>query len=359
VLCEYLASHGYVVVNSGYQSEGAVFLNVDWDLDRSFRDMDFLVRIMQQQPNVDASRVGAAGHSYGAQAVICWKAQPNSVVDAVVSLDSTVENVPPDDVGFGKLWERLACSRNFSVPLLLFASSQNRPHFSNWDRLRYAARFEATVEHLEHDDYITHGAISGDLLPGRRFLPEKQRLVRTSYDLVCRHTLRFFDAHLKGDAEAQAFLQDSADGCGSRLGPLTLRYREPAAVAPSARQLIQHVVEQGPEEALGVVARFESELDERSFYDMAYGLQDWGNRQEILALLTLCAQVAPASWTVFQELCRDLARSGDRQGAVAAYCQALELTAPDQEVSSETKERLKNQLLQTVGRGKTGHLSFP
>jgi hypothetical protein len=46
VLFEYLASHGYVVVNSAFQSAGAAYLNIDWDLERSVKDLDFLVNML-------------------------------------------------------------------------------------------------------------------------------------------------------------------------------------------------------------------------------------------------------------------------------------------------------------------------
>ncbi len=66
VFYEYLASHGYVVVAAPYQAENAAYLNIDWDLDRSIKDMDFLVRYAKARPGFDLGAIGAIGHSYGA-----------------------------------------------------------------------------------------------------------------------------------------------------------------------------------------------------------------------------------------------------------------------------------------------------
>jgi len=57
---------------------------------------------------------GGDGHSYGAQAVLAWRARPNSALDAVVFLDSTVEYGPlADAVSFKAALER---NRNASAP---------------------------------------------------------------------------------------------------------------------------------------------------------------------------------------------------------------------------------------------------
>ncbi len=66
VLFEYLASHGYLVVSSAYSQASATTMNIDWDLKRSFRDMEFLARYACGLPNADANRLAAMGHSYGA-----------------------------------------------------------------------------------------------------------------------------------------------------------------------------------------------------------------------------------------------------------------------------------------------------
>src|ERR1035437_3000994 len=97
VACEYLASHGYVVLSSAYQAADSSRLNIDGDLATSFDDLNFLLRYAATLPFADLSRISAMGHSYGAQAMLAWRARPDSAVDAVVFLDSNVEYRPLDD----------------------------------------------------------------------------------------------------------------------------------------------------------------------------------------------------------------------------------------------------------------------
>src|ERR1039457_3336486 len=88
VACEFLASHGYVVLSSAYQAADSSMLNIDGDLATSLEDLGFLLRYASTLSFADVSKVAAMGHSYGAQAMLAWRAGANSPVDAVVVLDS-------------------------------------------------------------------------------------------------------------------------------------------------------------------------------------------------------------------------------------------------------------------------------
>jgi dienelactone hydrolase len=161
VACEYLASHGYVVLSSAYQAADSSSLNIDGDLAISLDDLQFMLRYAATLPFADASRVAAMGHSYGAQAMLAWRARPNSVLDAVVFLESTVEYRPLDEsASFKAALER---NRNSVVPVLMFADSRRRPHFEVFDAyLTFAARHEVTIDGMEHNDFVSQGEIRKD-----------------------------------------------------------------------------------------------------------------------------------------------------------------------------------------------------
>src|ERR1017187_1673234 len=134
VVYEYLASHGYVVLSSAYQAADSSTLNIDGDLATSQEDLNFLLRYAATLPFADLSKVAAMGHSYGAQAVLSWRARPNSALDAVVFLDSTVEYRPLDEAASFKA--SLDRNRNSTVPVLMFADSRRQPHFEVFDPYR-------------------------------------------------------------------------------------------------------------------------------------------------------------------------------------------------------------------------------
>ena len=213
VLYEYLASHGHIVVVAPYQSENAAYMNIDWDLDRSIKDMDFLVRHVKARPGFDLGLIGAIGHSYGAQAVMAWRAEQNSSVHAVVSLDSTVEYGTPGDPVLEPLKAHFKNAERLAGPILLYASKDSKPDFlGHWGHLKYTRLYTAAVPDLDHNDFLTQGAARFAFLPGRNTPEEKATAIRAAYDRVCVHTRKFFDAYLKGDRETEQELNRAARG---------------------------------------------------------------------------------------------------------------------------------------------------
>jgi acetyl esterase/lipase len=346
VLFELLASNGYVVISSAYQKADASIMNIDWDLARSFRDMEFLVRYAHELPFADVERLAAMGHSYGAQAVLAWSGVPHSALRSVVSIDSTVENVPADYPGFARLRSHFQDNKlNFHAPALRFASKDNRPKFETLDPyLKFAPRYEATVGSLEHNDYLAHGAIRPALLVGQSPDVAKGRALRLSYDRVCEHILNFLDATLKQRPEAQAFLQRSLRGEGLD-DQFQLKFRSPRPAPPTARQLTQLLWKSGPEKAADLLR---SCRDDVNIADTLGGarlvLIDFDDTvkandqqlKEALTLFKLAADIFPKSHLVQSYLGKTCEVSGDRQGAIAAYRKGMELVSA--EVTDE-KER--------------------
>jgi tetratricopeptide (TPR) repeat protein len=335
VMFEYLASHGYVVLSSAYPSATATEMNIDWDLTRSFRDMEFLSRYACGLPYADADRLAAMGHSFGGQAVLAWRAEPASSVRAVVSIDSTVENVGIDSPGFAKLKTHLQDNkRNLRAPTLRFASRENEPKFATLEPyLKFAPRYEATVASLEHNDYLTHGAIRPALMPDKWADAKKARAVRVSYDRVCEHVLRFLDATLKQRAEAREFLQRSLRGEGLDE-EFRLQFRHPAPAPPTARQLALLVRQHGVGKAADLLrsCRDDVEVGGDGIGGAGKILVDEGRVKEALALFTRAAEIFPKSMAIQSGLGNVLALTGDRKGAIAAYRRGMEL------IPGETKD---------------------
>jgi dienelactone hydrolase len=209
-LFEFLASHGYVVLSSSFQSPYHEFLtNNTTDASTAIRDLQMLVRYATTLPFTDAARVGAVGHSMGAQVMLEWIGEPDTPVDAFVSLDSTLEYTPRNFAGHKQLRDRLERMFRPRVPALLFARAADRPNFRTYDKyLSHAPRYEASVRFLKHDDFTVHGVISRDA-----------KTVRSAYDAVRRMILHFADCRLKQINAACNALKSS--------GPIAVNYKPP------------------------------------------------------------------------------------------------------------------------------------
>lgn len=218
VLFEYLASHGYIVVSSAFQSPSPkIISNHIGGIERSGPDLDFIHKQAQRWLNADQTKLAAMGHSAGAQAILQWIGSPNCPARAFVSLDTTMEY---DELAKYHRHLRNAIARLTPprIPVLLFARANPKPSFSAFERyLRHAPRYEAVAADLRHDDFLTHGFL-GRLLTHA----SNAEAVRTSYEEVCHSIRLFLDAAFKGGPSG-AFGPNTIDS-NSRV---YVRYKPP------------------------------------------------------------------------------------------------------------------------------------
>lgn len=204
VLFEFLASHGYVVVSSAYQSSIVDAGNNFGGSQQSIRDMQFLLNEMSRFPLADFRKSAGIGHSAGAQILLEWIGNVDCPLTAVVSLDTTLEYTPERFDGHRQLRKRFASLTPPRIPVLLFASAERNPNFGTFDQyLQSAGRYEASIRGLRHDDYITHG-LMGAVIADRE-------AVRKGYEEMCKTILAFLDAYLKSDDGAMGALTRKTD----------------------------------------------------------------------------------------------------------------------------------------------------
>jgi len=219
VLFEYLASFGYIVVSSAFQSpdSNTVSNNVG-GIERSGADLTFIARQALKWPNADPEKVAAIGHSAGAQYVLQWIGAPPCPASAIVDLDSTMEY--DELLRFHK--RTLAAMEKLvppKVPVLLLARTTPKPKFSAFDNyLRFATRYEGEAAHLEHDDFLSHGFLGRALMGSTG-----AERVRRSYEEVCRAVKAFLDSKLGDSPSGNSFPPPH-----SPASPVSVRYRPEA-----------------------------------------------------------------------------------------------------------------------------------
>ena len=88
-LCEYLASHGYLVISSPSRgSETRWFVKEEKEMETQARDLEFLIAEALKYPVADASKMAAMGFSFGGLAGVLAQMR-NDRIKALVSLDGT------------------------------------------------------------------------------------------------------------------------------------------------------------------------------------------------------------------------------------------------------------------------------
>jgi hypothetical protein len=338
VLFELLASHGYVVLSSAYPSPDAESVRIGSDLHCSFRDMEFLARFARELPFVDADRLGAMRHSWGAIAVLHWAALPQSSLRAFVTLDSGFEYVSVEDCGAEPLVYHMRTNKgNIRAAALRVASAERKANFDLLEpHLRYAPRYEATVAGLTHNDYLTQGAIRPALMPEK--WPDAKQARRTSYDRICRHILYFFDATLKQQAAAREALQRSARGEGLDDG-FKVRFKPADPIPLPTRQLAVYLKHHGVEKTAELLRTVPEQPIHRLVGAASVLIED-GDPKAALPALMFVAKEYPKVTIIQIKLGQAFGLIGDRQAALAAYRKAGELL-PDDETVGNAREAWK------------------
>src|SRR5262245_41320014 len=315
VLCEFLASHGYVVFGSAFQEPSGASFNVD-GRHTSARDMQFLIGYAKQLPNVDWNHVGVIGHSAGAHATLMYRAQADCLADAVVSLDTTQDYYSAADLRWEELCTTVGKNRkNMTGPLLMVAN----PHayFQLADSLALAPRFYLNFKDLDHNNLGSQSSMTGKLRPRLRFptaagadggppnaeeVKERTRLtaVKSAYESLCTYILHFLDAELKGDAAGKEFVathyhNTPLAGAAPHVEYLppgvtgAEPYAEDCSQPPTPRQVRGFLRKHGSAKTVALFRRFQKDSPTQPIYHQIFGwalvsdLLDQGKTHDAIA----------------------------------------------------------------------------
>ncbi|MBK7869867.1 MAG: alpha/beta hydrolase [Saprospiraceae bacterium] len=174
-LCEFLASHGYIVAATTSHGISRTQMTTDiTDLETQAKDIELVInRLLESDFNIN--KIGLLGHSWGGMAAILV-ASRNINVSAVASLDGSEE-----------VWQDLLFNAphfevtNFQTPYLRLSRQES---FGFFPTLEYADKvfIKFPEDDIQHFDFV-----SGITLDA-----SKERF----YNVVCNIVLDFFDAYL-------------------------------------------------------------------------------------------------------------------------------------------------------------------
>ena len=218
-LCEYLASHGYVVVAS--PSVGAATRDMTDNLDginAQARDISLLITYAKSLPDTDLSEVAVLSWSWGGISSLFASAR-DPRIDALVEMDGSMRYYP----GLVKRAGDIHPER-MTIPLLCFTRNVSFEDLEN-DGVPPADKVGPNVLNAWiHGDLLTVNMLG---MPHAEFSSMFQRResaqrfaenqvadygredANTSYAWVALYTLNFLDAYLKHEAGAKAFLKQT------------------------------------------------------------------------------------------------------------------------------------------------------
>lgn len=348
-LCEYLASHGYLVIASPNMGIATRDMTIDLvGINTQAADISFLIGYAQTLPDSDMSAVAVAGHSWGGISNV-FAASRDSRIDALVALDGSLRYYPSLVKQAGDVHPE-----QMTIPMLYFAQG----YFSAEDQDRILADSQRNGPNVlnawTHGDLISvhmlglaHAEFSAKWQRSENFWKDYPWLVPADYGRddgiagyawMARYALQFLNAYLKHDAAAMAFLKKTPAENGAPKHLMTVNYRAAEGTPASFDGFRAEIGRQGFEHAADILEAFRKDkpdfkLDEGAVVFWADELINGNHLPEAIVLLKLNVQMYPDSGGTYVNLGDAYALSGQKQLAIESYKRSLEKKPFDADVT--------------------------
>jgi len=219
VLCEFLASHGFIVVtvpDLGPSSlKSKMLVNDAASFEAQEDDLEFAVAQAMRIASADSSEIAAAGHSMGAIYALLL-AMRDDRVGAVVGLDgSSMTTIPRYYFKFQEAF--YFDPTRLRAPLLSLYRNDDNPAvtMSVIDQLRYSDRYLMAVPKVIHTDFNSFPLLTVNV-PASKLDPyaSKHRDQQTAvfgHIFIANSVLDFLEGTLVGHRDRSTAFSDAAN----------------------------------------------------------------------------------------------------------------------------------------------------
>jgi len=339
ILCEYLASQGYIVATSPSMGMTSRLMSTDVrGGETQGRDLEYILAFMRDQPFVDREKLGVTAFSFGGIGGSLVQMR-NSRVQAVLSLDSVI--------GYERLNPLIKQSPYFdivraNVPYMHLMPQEGTGFDLKFlESLKYAQTYVLRFKGLAHFDFSSLGVIANHVFSAP---PDQMERIELGQEIICRYALNFFDAYLKSDPQSLAFLQRKPDDNGIPAGFVVLASSKPPLKAiPTAEQLANMIATNGTWNAIEILRDVKKSdpnsdlLQERALNSLGYRLIFIGKLSEAIEVFKLNVDMYPQSFNVYDSLAEAYMIDGEKQLAIKNYERSLELNPNNTNATEKLK----------------------
>jgi dienelactone hydrolase len=346
-LCEYLASHGYVVIASPDMGAHTRAMTQDLEgINAQARDISFLIGFAQTLPDVDPSQIAVAGFSWGGISNFFAAAQ-DSRITALVALDGSARYYP-------KLIaeSKFVYPQNMSLPLLFFTQGdisledidQYKLDISGnvLNQMKHSDVYIVHMRELRHGDFSSLFQRSPQYWKGQSANEFSPQETSASYSWMAQYFLHFLNAYLKHGVGWMACLKNSPAKDGVPPHLLTVDFRQAKGFPPTIEGLAAELNKRGFSHATEVYAEAKKQdpdmkIDNDALNSWGYALMQQSHLPEAIEIFKLNIELHPDSSHIHVSLGEAYEKSGQKDLAISNYKKALEIN-PD---NKDAAERLK------------------
>lgn len=350
-LCEYLASHGYIVISSPSRGTETRWFGANHakEMETQARDVELLVKEAWNYPEADLDRMGVMGFSFGGLSNTLAQMR-NSNIKVVVSLDGTERyraallqespffNFEKMDVPYLHMAQK-------EIPEIVLREDGIDPvlntRFELYDSITKSEAYSLRFNHLTHSYFSTLGVLFEQRDPRQdKSDPE----IMESYKWVAVYSKRFLDAYLKDDPGGLIFMENSPAENGvpeglihqqSKRGEIPdfsfLDFNELAAAQSyeNLDQLYESSIEKNPD--LMLPEGFLNTLGLQLVFDP-------NTSEQGINVLLLGTKKYPNSANLFDSLAEGYLFVGNEKKALENFQKSLELNPQNQNAIARLKE---------------------
>ena len=340
ILCEYLASHGFVVLSVPFYNDIGNYFGYYESWDAAIRDVQFAINRIAGKENVDLKKIGIIGASHGGNiAPTLQILNPN--VKCVVSLDGMEKwnsyNNFLDKTMYGRVDKK-----KINTPYLIFQDeSQVNVDSFYIKNATYANKTIIEGLGLSHGffsclSYVMYEAIAPSTYVGNSDISNEHPVQKM--EIIGDYVLNFMNAHLKSIPIPENTLENNAIA-----DSLKIRHINALPIPPSQKDLEELLIAEGIEGLSVIIDQFSSDISERHVENLWIDLYKEKNEmaEELFSFLK---KTFPRYSSPFYLLAYYNHQSGDLESAKVNYQKFLELVDDDPYISANYRNSMKEHL---------------
>jgi tetratricopeptide (TPR) repeat protein len=353
-LCEYLASHGYIVLAS--PDMGATTRGMTADIpgiEAQAGDISFLISYARTLPDTDSSEIAVAGFSWGGISNLFAAARDNRI-EALVALDGSMRYyaglikqsgyVHPDQMNIPLLYcAQGEITLEDQAKYFTNKDSEGPNALNQWTHGDLIAVHDLALVHVEHSSMYQRNEDVWKNFAEQEKGDYGREFGMPGYAWDARYVLRFLDAYLKHQPEALAWLKKSPAENGAPPHLLTATFR-PASGPPATLESLRiEAGKQGFDKTSDLYAAMHKE--DSTFKPADTDLQSWSSQlvdanhlPEAIDILKLACQLYPESSDDEEALGEAYQKANQPQPAIAAFLLALKLNSNNTDAQTHLKE---------------------
>ncbi len=341
VLCEYLASHGYIVMTCplfGTNSK-AVELNMI-DFETQIRDLEFLMSKANELQNADLNSIAALGFDLGAMSATLVQMR-NSNIKALITYDGGImfEHNTTQLLNPSPYYQ----PEKLDVPTMIFTRTIEgniqmglKEDSTIFHHSPYAKKYLVRTEGMKHNYYTSLPVLGIESRPS----PE---LAIKAYPIICSYTLNFFDFYLKNNEKGLQFIKDDPTRFNEDGVHISVEEIE-AKEKPINLSMLEYAILNGEvDDGISLYHKARSKnqiISEEKLNSLAYlFLYNYGRPHDAISIFKLIISEYPQSANAYDSLGEAYLYTKDYTKAKENYQKSLDLNP-----KNANAKRIINQL---------------